>query len=210
MSPRADQSRSSAAHSGPGRPRAYDEDQVLMAALELFRRQGFEATSLDDLTGAMGISRSSLYAAFGSKHDVLLAALRTYSGRALTALRAIAAAPGGEAVPAMLAALANPVSGNHGCLLVNCITELAPQNEDVADLGRRHLEAIEQLIAETLSPDAPALALDRARALTALAIGTLTLRKSGLPADHIDAALGQGLAALLQSPLDAAARPPSG
>lgn len=210
MTPHPETHRHAAAHSGPGRPRAYDEAVVLLAALEVFRRQGFEATSLDDLTAAMGISRSSLYAAFGSKQDVLLAALKAYSGRALEALREIAAAPGGTAVPAMLAALANPSGGKHGCLLVNCITELAPQNEDVADLGRRHLEAIEQMIAETLSPDAPRLALDRARALTALAIGTLTLRKSGLPADHIDAALGQGLAGLLQIPLDAGAHPPSG
>ncbi|NBN78251.1 TetR family transcriptional regulator [Microvirga tunisiensis] len=197
MTPRADTARSAGAQAGPGRPRAYDEAEVLMAALEVFRRQGFEATSLDDLTGAMGISRSSLYAAFGSKQDVLLAALRTYSAKALAALRDIAAADRAGAVPAMLTALANPSGGPHGCLLVNCITELAPQNEEVADLGRRHLEAIERMVADSLGPDGSPVALDRARALTALAIGTLTLRKSGLPAGQIEAALVQGIAALV-------------
>ncbi|MEH0072072.1 TetR/AcrR family transcriptional regulator [Pannonibacter sp. Pt2-lr] len=87
------------------------------------------------MTQAMGISRSSLYAAFGSKQDVLLAALRRYSATALETLKSIGDAPHAhraEAVSAMLRALADPSGGKHGCLLVNCITELAPQNEEVA------------------------------------------------------------------------------
>ena len=61
-----------------GRHKEYDPDQVLVAALDVFRRQGFEGTSLTDLTTAMGINRPSLYAAFGSKERLFQKALERY------------------------------------------------------------------------------------------------------------------------------------
>ena len=117
---------------GPGRPRAYDERAALDAALQVFWTKGFEATKLDELTAAMGLSRSSFYAGFGSKEQVLLAALSAYSETALAALAELAHKPEGDAVPAMLSALADPKGGPRGCMLVNCITELAPHNAEVA------------------------------------------------------------------------------
>ncbi|SHL67613.1 TetR/AcrR family transcriptional regulator [Roseibium suaedae] len=181
------------AQCGPGRPRGYDEHEVLSAALQVFWRQGYEATSLDDLTGAMGLSRSSFYAAFGSKQGVLIAALKSYSQAALSALRDLsdgpANGPEGTSVRAMLAALADPQGGPRGCLLVNCITELAPHEEEVAAIGRKHLQGVEDLFAAALNRDDPDAARDKARALSALAIGTLTLRKSGLPPEQISKAL---------------------
>jgi TetR/AcrR family transcriptional regulator, transcriptional repressor for nem operon len=177
---------------GPGRPRGYDEAAVLDAALKAFWDKGYEATSIEDLTSAMGISRSSFYSCFGSKHGVFLAALRSYSDDALAALAELSHEPSVEAIPAMMSALADPEGGPRGCLLVNCITELAPRDDEIAAIGRRHLARIEQIFATALSPDAPESAADRARALSALAMGTLTLRKSGLPPEEIKAALAQG------------------
>lgn len=176
---------------GPGRPRAYDERAALDAALQVFWTKGFEATTLDELTAAMGLSRSSFYAGFGSKEQVLLAALTAYSDAGLAALAELAGKPEGEAVPAMLSALADPQGGPRGCMLVNCIAELAPHNEEVREVGRRHLDRIERMFAEALSPADPDAAVGRARALSALAIGTLTLRKSGLPPEAISAALDE-------------------
>ena len=61
-----------------GRPRSFDRDEALERAMELFWRQGYEATSLADLTAAMGINPPSLYAAFGDKEHLFLAAVDRY------------------------------------------------------------------------------------------------------------------------------------
>lgn len=67
---------------GRGRPRIFDIDEALDKALDLFRRQGYEGTSLSDLTEAMGINRPSLYAAFGNKEELFQKALDRYSDSA--------------------------------------------------------------------------------------------------------------------------------
>ena len=65
---------------GPrGRPRAFDLERALDAALELFWQKGYEGASLSDLTAAMGINRPSLYAAFGNKEALFCKALARYA-----------------------------------------------------------------------------------------------------------------------------------
>ncbi|MXO81582.1 TetR family transcriptional regulator, partial [Paenibacillus sp. OT2-17] len=61
------------------RPREFDEDQALNAAMQIFWEKGFEATSLSDLTSKMGIQRPSINAAFGDKKQLFEAALRKYT-----------------------------------------------------------------------------------------------------------------------------------
>ena len=62
-----------------GRPREFDTDKALEAALKVFWRKGFEGASLPDLTRAMGINRPSLYAAFGNKEALFRKALDRYA-----------------------------------------------------------------------------------------------------------------------------------
>jgi AcrR family transcriptional regulator len=62
-----------------GRPRAFDVDKALDAALMLFWRHGYEGTSLAALTGAMGVNVPSLYAAFGNKAALFRRALDRYT-----------------------------------------------------------------------------------------------------------------------------------
>lgn len=64
-----------------GRPRAFDREKALEAAMTLFWRQGFSATSVADLCAAMGVNAPSLYAAFGSKEDLYEEAIRHYAER---------------------------------------------------------------------------------------------------------------------------------
>ncbi|WP_426423310.1 TetR/AcrR family transcriptional regulator [Bradyrhizobium genosp. A] len=61
-----------------GRPRAYEPDVALGKALDLFRRQGFAATSLDDLSEATGMNRPSLYGAFGDKRELYIKSYQRY------------------------------------------------------------------------------------------------------------------------------------
>jgi TetR/AcrR family transcriptional regulator, copper-responsive repressor len=61
-----------------GRPRAFDREQALAIALDLFWRHGFDGTSIPKLTAAMGISPPSLYAAFGSKDALYREAIQLY------------------------------------------------------------------------------------------------------------------------------------
>jgi AcrR family transcriptional regulator len=61
-----------------GRPRSFDRTEALSAAMTLFWTKGYEATTMADLTAAMGVASPSLYAAFGSKEELYLEAFERY------------------------------------------------------------------------------------------------------------------------------------
>ncbi|WP_410810884.1 TetR/AcrR family transcriptional regulator [Micromonospora sp. 067-2] len=65
------------------RPRSFDEQTVLDAAVRVFRASGYTGASLDDISAATGLGRGSLYASFGDKHAVFMKALREYVRQAL-------------------------------------------------------------------------------------------------------------------------------
>jgi AcrR family transcriptional regulator len=69
-----------------GRPRAYEPDVALAKALDLFRKDGFAATSLDDLSAATGMNRPSLYGAFGDKRELYIKSYQRYRNDARTAM----------------------------------------------------------------------------------------------------------------------------
>jgi len=73
-----------------GRPVSFDKDAALEAAMLLFWERGFEGTSMADLTQAMGLNPSSIYAAFGDKHALFQLAVKRYLGsRAQYAIKAL-------------------------------------------------------------------------------------------------------------------------
>jgi len=63
----------------PGRPRKFVEKEALDAAVAVFADKGYEGASLDDLTGAMGINRVSMYATFGNKEALFRKAMERFS-----------------------------------------------------------------------------------------------------------------------------------
>src|SRR5215470_8675802 len=69
-----------------GRPRAYEPDVALGKALDLFRKEGFAATSLDDLSTATGMNRPSLYGAFGDKRALYIKSYQRYRDDARAAM----------------------------------------------------------------------------------------------------------------------------
>ena len=61
-----------------GRPREFNENEALESAMQVFWAKGYDGASLGELTSAMGLSKSSLYDTFGSKHELFIAAVERY------------------------------------------------------------------------------------------------------------------------------------
>lgn len=176
-----------------GRPREFDRDQALRAAVALFWRAGYAATSLDDLTAAMGIGRSSFYGSFVSKHAVLLEALELYTATLLAGMNAAAREESDprSAVLAVIEIVACTEEPEQGCLVVNSATELLPNDVEVLELVRRYLGNVDKLVRGLLRRSGFSIAEARHRsgAMLALATGAVTLRKVGEPASRIRAML---------------------
>lgn len=177
-----------------GRPRAFSHDDALRAAVSLFWEHGYAATSLDDLLAAMNIARSSFYATWGSKHAVLMAALRLYTdelhARALAASESTGDAR--RALAAVMDVLSCSERPAHGCLFVNTVTELAATDDAVRALAQEHMARIDRLVAALLRAMgfAAPIARRRTTALIALATGAIALRKAGESEARIRAMLG--------------------
>jgi AcrR family transcriptional regulator len=105
-----------------GRPRAFDADRALEAALKVFWRMGYEGATLPALTKAMRINRPSMYAAFGNKESLFRKVVDRYSSAACTHVQAALNQPTARAVAAALlrgtAEQLGDASHPVGCLLV--------------------------------------------------------------------------------------------
>ena len=174
------------------RPREFDRTRALRQAMDAFWELGYEGTSTAALVERLGIGRSSLYAAFGSKHELFLAALDHYNkgvaGRGAEALIA-----GAESARAGIVAVFDHYIGlmadqgdRRGCFLNNCAIEVAPHDPAAAakvsaGLGRMEetfLAAVERGQAAGEIParhDAVALARYLASSLN----GLMVLAKAG-------------------------------
>ena len=125
-----------------GRPRSFDRDAALEKAVETFWRHGYEGTSIADLTGAMGITAQSLYAAFSSKADLYREALAWYQAH----VGSLGADLGGESdvvgeMAALLAGSAHAFTRPgrpRGCMISTSVLTCAVENEPIA----RHVQAL--------------------------------------------------------------------
>ena len=106
-----------------GRPRAFDVDEALDRALQVFWHKGYEGTSLSDLTRAMGINRPSLYAAFGDKQALFRKVLDRYAEGPAAYVREALQEPTARAVVERLLCGASDLLSDpqtpQGCLTVH-------------------------------------------------------------------------------------------
>jgi TetR/AcrR family transcriptional repressor of nem operon len=126
------------------RLREFDYEQVMDGALRLFWQSGYEATSLDGLLNEVGLSKSSFYGAFGSKHEMLLGCLDRYIETVLQAnIDDLRRGPPREAIiRSFEKILGFPPSGK-ACFLQVCAIELSGHDQLVRMRVRRGLELFE-------------------------------------------------------------------
>jgi TetR/AcrR family transcriptional regulator, copper-responsive repressor len=123
-----------------GRPRSFDADEVLDKARAVFWNLGYAAASLDDIAAATGLNRPSLYAAFGDKHALYMAALARTRAGAAAAMRAMMAAEG--PLRAVLSALFDAAIGSYvagdvaqrGCFIIGTAVTQAVDDPDARAL----------------------------------------------------------------------------
>ncbi|MCC3770109.1 TetR/AcrR family transcriptional regulator [Streptomyces sp. UNOC14_S4] len=123
------------------RPRKFDEERAVGAALEAFRAAGYEATSTQDLCDATGLGRSSIYNTFKSKHDLFRRVLLRYMEEKSAFQRELfdSDRPVRDKVRVLLELVVEEEceGDGRGCLVVNTAVELARRDDEVANDLRR-------------------------------------------------------------------------
>ncbi|MFK8047822.1 MAG: TetR/AcrR family transcriptional regulator [Halioglobus sp.] len=174
-----------------GRPKQFDDNEVLALAMAVFWRQGYDATSLDDLVSAMGIPRQSLYRTFTDKRTLFLRALDYYDKNVSSVVIALLNAKG----PAIdnlrnvfemwRAAVSSPE--RMGCMMVNTSAQISPGDKEVARLvqanQKRGVSAFEKTLERAqLEGDVAASIEPKAvsRTICATVNGLLAMSRAGL------------------------------
>ncbi len=180
-----------------GRPRAFDCDDALLKAMEVFWRKGYEGTTLADLTEAMGINRPSLYSAFGNKEELFRKVLDRYSELSRDFLDEVLEQPTAKQVAATyLHGVAGSAASSctpGGCLLVQsalvCSTETEPIRQEL--IARR--QAVELLLRQRFERaqsegDLPGEAnpYDLARFVITVQQGVVVQALSGATTDELE------------------------
>jgi AcrR family transcriptional regulator len=156
-----------------GRPRAFDRETALRAAQRLIWSHGYEAASLSQLEVAMGIGKTSLYAAFGSKFDLLREAADLYLSEAGGMIARVldgerTALCGLRRFLEICAEDFTDPARPHGCFLVSAAITCSVENGEAAEFLRVCREKVAALIAARLTRgvvegdlarDAPAVAM---------------------------------------------------
>ena len=199
------------------RPKAFDVDEALESAMELFWRQGYEATSLPDLVQHMGIGRQSLYDTFGGKRQLFLQALDRYTAVMIGGALGRLERPGAsiDDLTAFLEAVVAYQTGKRvrtACLMINSAMELAVSDKEVARRASAHHQRMEGAFRRVLEHAAaqqdihPLLPVDTvARHFVATVLGMVVAAKSGAePAVLRD--MASGALTLAGAPKDSLAR----
>jgi TetR/AcrR family transcriptional repressor of nem operon len=184
-----------------GRPREFNREEALDRALQVFWTQGFERTSVEDLTESMGIRRGSLYAAFGDKHRLFLEALDRYEERFYRDThRFLEDGSAREGIRRVFEQVVSDCAcgrGTRGCFITNTAVALAEDDPETASRVRANLRRLEDAFASALArertfPSPRALA----RFLTSSLQGLRVLSRCGVALDVLDDAVEVTLSVL--------------
>jgi TetR/AcrR family transcriptional repressor of nem operon len=183
------------------RPRTFNPDDVLDAARDVFWRKGYQGTSLDDITAETGLTKPSLYAAFGDKSSLFLQILDRYHAHILRRSEQILnqGPSAREAVEAWLTSFVpycSGTKGRRGCLSINTATDggldetalrksIASFNSRLEDLIRARLERDRGQFSRDFDPLAVAFAI-----MTAY-VGLMVLSKQTPTAERVTAVIAQ-------------------
>lgn len=182
-----------------GRPLSFDRDAALHAAMLLFWRHGYEATSLADLTAAMGITPPSLYAAYGDKKRLFLAAVDLYANGPQNARQMVAEAPTArDAAQRLLLGAAVVYTGTDtppGCLLATGAISCSASARDVQQALTDVRLDITQALAQRIALEGIAQAQTLAALVMAVIQGMSTLARDGGSRDDLLAVADMAMAA---------------
>ena len=141
------------------RTKAFDVDQVLAKARDLFWERGYTATSIGDLEKALGISRSSLYQTFGGKRQLYDRTLSAYQDENLARLQALLVAsdrPLRATLVEMFTFAATRIDSHctstaRGCYMVNATTEMANSCSDALNILSGNREKFVAILSDALA-----------------------------------------------------------
>lgn len=139
-----------------GRPREFDEATALQAAMEVFWKKGYEATSCDDLLSAMGINAGSMYAAFGDKQSLYEKALDLYCNNQFCQVTdMLENGPGTplERIRGLFQMMAKHVAepGCKGCFIGNTLLEFDEDSTGIIEMASNAMKLFQETIEKTLA-----------------------------------------------------------
>lgn len=181
-----------------GRPRTFDEESAVAAAMELFWTQGYESTTPAELGEALGIGRGSLYHAFGSKHALYQRALEHYVAEQRRQFLEVleGSGPASEWLRRALSLVLDGVD-SRGCMVTTAATEAPPDDEPTVAVVRGVLEGQREALRAFIEdgrragdlPAGPDAALV-ADAIVALLTGVRVMQRAGAaPSSLVDMAM---------------------
>ena len=130
------------------RKKEFQPDEIVQAAMQVFWERGYEATSIQDLVEGTGLSRSSLYNTFESKHHLYLDALKCYS--AVTAVNIAILSGQGQARDLIEQVLLNILhdelnpTPSKGCFAAKASLEISAQDPQIAALLQQNFQLLTQ------------------------------------------------------------------
>jgi AcrR family transcriptional regulator len=138
-----------------GRPRTFDEHEILGRAREAFWEHGYAATSVEQLTEATGLRRSSLYGAFGDKHGLFIGAFDQYCEESMDEVRRELAGDDATAFARIRRHLRrktdDPATSRRGCMLAKVSAELADQDPEADKIAADAYAAYEAALTEAFA-----------------------------------------------------------